>query len=126
METQKHFDKQFSECLSAENSGIQAPPLALMWEARNKVAARKQELMIKPSMLESFVFFIRLHLRSYPLGVSLLLISSGFFYLNEPKYSSVGGSEYSGDQNLISLHTTTISVTSSTLLTSIPTLVIRN
>ena len=126
METQKQFDKQFSECLSAENSGIQAPPLALMWEARNKVAARKQELMIKPSMLESFLFFIRLHLRTYPLGVTVLLICSGFFYLTEPKYSYGSGVENGGDQNLLSLHTTTVSVTSSTLLTSIPTLVIRN
>jgi len=126
METLKNFDTQFSECLSAENSGIQAPPLSSVLAARNRVIARKLELEIKPSLFESLFFFIQIHLKTYPLGVTVLLIFSGFFYLNEPNYNYSAGSNNVLDQNLLSLHTTTISVSSSTLLTSIPTLIIRN
>lgn len=126
METQNNFDTRFSECLSAEHSGIPTPPPALVWAARNKVAARKLELQVKPTFLDSILFFIQLHLKTYPLGVTVLLICSGFFYLNEPNYSNTTGSENGLDPQMLSMHNTTISVSSSTLLSSIPTLVIRN
>lgn len=126
METNKNFDTQFSECLSVENSGIQTPPLSLVWNARNKVVARKVELQSKPTYIESILFFMQIHLKTYPLGITALLICSGFFYFNEPNYSYSVGSEKELNQNLLSIHNTTVSVSSSTLLTSIPTLIIRN
>lgn len=119
------LDQLLKSAMSANESGIAAPETWLVDEARRKVMARKNTAKQLPAFLEQLFSFFTRELRFYHVGLSILLVSGGVFYMNEPNYgtSDPAGSLYS-DQ--LSAKNNTISVTSSTMLTSIPTLVIRN
>jgi hypothetical protein len=125
MEKNKEFEEFLYRTMSPEE--FSAPDIELVKEARKKVLARRkasQEESVK--LLDKLIGYFNLQLRFYHLGISVLLVFAGFFYFNDRDYSRTDGSglmEYHAD---LSINNTTVSVTSSTMLTSIPTLVIRN
>jgi hypothetical protein len=124
METKKEFEKLLSETLSTEE--IKVPDVAFMYEARSRVLARKKKDVEHPRWIDMVFSFFNKELKLYHLGVSALLISGGAFYLNEPGYSNAGDAGLMGYHQEMSINNSTISVNSSTMLTSIPTLIIRN
>lgn len=124
METKKEFEKLLSEGMCVED--IRVPDVAFMYDARARVLAKRKNSTARPGLLEMLLHFFGKELRLYHLGVSALLVSAGIFYLNEPNYAGGGDAELIGFRQEMSIHNTTISVNSSTMLTSIPTLVIRN
>lgn len=127
MKTKREVDDLLNEHLSATAIEFEAPALSAMNEARFLIAARKKTTEKKENI---FVYWWRLlmpDLKLYPIGMSLLIICACTIYFNDSSYSSatVHGMALN-NENALSIKNTTISVTSSTMLTSIPTLVIRN
>lgn len=126
MDRNKEFEKFIGEIMSAEATDIEMPHPSHVWEARAKIMERKKIVKERSTLLESFISFFRLDFKVYHVGLSLLFISAGIFYLNEPTYSSSGASDFIQYNEALSIQNTTISVNSSTMLTCIPTTVIRN
>lgn len=126
MDRQKELDNFLGEILSAEASDIESPNPALIFAARQRVMARKQVAEEKISFTERLLLFFKLDFKFYHVGLSLLFISAGIFYLNEPNYNANGSGSFIHYDESLSIKNTTISVNSSTMLTSIPTTVIRN
>ncbi|PBQ33297.1 hypothetical protein CNR22_16450 [Sphingobacteriaceae bacterium] len=126
MDRKKELDNFLGEILSVEASEIESPNPALIFAARERVLARKKVETANTSFLERFLLFFKLDFKFYHVGLSLLLISAGIFYLNEPNYTSNSAGNFISYDESLSIKNTTISVNSSTMLTSIPTLVIRN
>jgi|GEM_PF-2924399 len=126
MDTRKDFRNFLSEMMSAEASDIESPNPALVFAARDRVLARKKVMKEHLNFFDKLLLFFRLDFKFYHVGLSLLIISAGFFYVNEPNYTSDNSSSFSSYSEALSITNTTISVNSSTMLTSIPTLVIRN
>lgn len=127
MDRAKDLEKILGEIMSPENTEIQSPDLAYMYEARAKVMARKKVSKEHTmGLIERFILFIKLDFKFYHVGISLLLVSAGIFYVTEPNYSSGNPAGLIEYQEALSIKNTTISVNSSTMLTSIPTTVIRN
>lgn len=126
MEKNKDFEKLLGEILSPDASDIESPHPSLVYNAREKVLARKKVVREPVFSFSSLIQFFKLEFRFYHVGLSVLFISIGLFYVNEPNYSDPGSSGFSQYNNSLSIKNTTISVNSSTMLTSIPTLVIRN
>jgi hypothetical protein len=125
MEKNREFEELLYRAMSPEE--FSAPGIGLVNGARKKVLARKKETQEESvKLLDRIIRYFNLQLRFYHLGVSVLLLFAGFFYFNDRDYSRADTSglmEYHAD---LSIHNTTVSVTSSTMLTSIPTLIIRN
>ena len=124
--TAKQFESLLKERLSPEEAGIERPDLLLVFEARQKVMSRKTPVRKSEDIFRMLMSFFQLELRFYHVGLSLLLISGGIFYLNEPNYDHHVHSGLSAYNDVLSINNSTVSVNSSTMLTSIPTLVIRN
>ena len=64
--------------------------------------------------------------RLYPVGFAVMIVSAGFYSVHESRYSTVTSGALGELGNGLSIANNTISVNSSTMLTSIPTLIIRN
>ncbi len=126
MDRNKEFEKFLGEMMSAEATDIESPHISLVNEARERIFVRKKSVPEEPIFLERLLTFFRLDFKFYHLGLSLLLISAGIFYVNEPNYNTNDSSAFVQYNEALSINNTTISVNSSTMLTSIPTLVIRN
>ena len=126
METQTHFEHFLKDALSSERSKIIHPDSLLVFEARQKVLSRNKPIKNSIRFFDSLFTFFKLELRFYHVGLSLLIISGGAFYLNEPNYRNSDASGLIPYSETLSINNTTVSVKSSTMLTSIPTLVIRN
>ena len=126
MDRANDFEKFLTERMSVEATDIQSPHSFLAFEARERVLARKKITSEQPGFLEKCIHFFRLDFKFYHVGLSLLLISAGVFYVNEPNYTNNDSSAFNHYDEALSIKNTTISVNSSTMLTSIPTLVIRN
>lgn len=126
MDKQKELDNFLGEIMSAEASDIESPNPALLFAARQRVMARKKVTEEKISLLERLLLVFKVDFKFYHVGLSVLLISAGIFYLNEPNYSTNSAGSFIGYDESLSIKNTTISVNSSTMLTSIPTTVIRN
>jgi len=126
MDRTKDFEKFLTEMMSAEATDIQSPHASLVYGARETILARKKIINEQPGFPERFINFFRLDFKFYHVGLSLLLISAGIFYVSEPNYTTNDASGFIHYDEALSIKNTTISVNSSTMLTSIPTLVIRN
>lgn len=126
MNTPTPFETLLKDHFSPESSGIETPDLLMVFEARQKVLSRKTPARKSEDLFRMLMSFFQLELRFYHVGLSLLLISGGIFYLNEPNYNHHVHSGLSAYNDVLSINHTTVSVNSSTMLTSIPTLVIRN
>ena len=126
MDRNKDLENFLGELMSADASGISAPSPALVAEARQKVLLHKKQVKKRSSISDLFTFLSGLNVKLYHVGISVLLVSAGIFYLNEPSYHSGDSSGFMQYKESLSITNTTISVNSSTMLTSIPTTVIRN
>lgn len=126
MDTHKDFEKFIAEAMSTGTSEIQNPSSSLVLTAREKVFARKKTIHIEISLFDQLMAFFKLNFKFYHVGLSALLICGGMLYLNEPNYNSKNATGFMDYKEALSITNTTISVNSSTMLTSIPTMVIRN
>ncbi len=126
MNTPTPLETLLKDRFSPEASGIESPDLLMVFEARQKVLSRKTPARKSEDFFRMLMSFFQLELRFYHVGLSLLLISGGIFYLNEPNYNHHVHSGLSAYNDVLSINNSTVSVNSSTMLTSIPTLVIRN
>ena len=125
MERNSNVEKLLRELMSPGASEIESPHTALVYKARESVLARKKEVREPVFSLSRLISFFRMELKFYHVGMSLLLVSAGVFYFTEPSYNPAGTSRFI-PHDALSITNTTVSVNSSTMLTSIPTLVIRN
>lgn len=126
METQTHLENFLKDSLTPERSEFFRPDPLLVFEARQKVLSRKKSIRNSLNFFDSVFAFFKLELRFYHVGLSLLIISGGMFYLNEPNYRGSDATGLIPYSEALSINNTTVSVKSSTMLTSIPTLIIRN
>jgi hypothetical protein len=126
MDTHKDYEKFIADIMSTDTSDIQSPAPSLVIAAREKVFLRKKTIHIEISVLDQVMAFFKLNFKFYHVGLSALLICGGMLYLNEPNYNSKNAAGFMDYKEALSITNTTISVNSSTMLTSIPTMVIRN
>jgi hypothetical protein len=127
MDRAKDLEKLLGEMMSPEATEIQSPDLGYMYKARAAVAARKKsEVAERAGFFEKLFLFFKLDFKFYHVGLSVLLIFAGIFYMTEPNYSAGNSQGFMEYHEALSIKNTTISVNSSTMLTSIPTTVIRN
>ena len=126
MNSNNDFEKHLAAFMSVEASDILNPDISLGAAARKKVAERKKTIRIEISFLDQLIAFFRCDLKFYHVGISALLLTAGLFYMNEPSYTSGVNAGFMEYKDALSITNTTISVNSSTMLTSIPTMVIRN
>lgn len=126
MNTPSPLETLLKDHLSAEASGIESPDILVIFEARQKVLSRKTPARKSEDFFRMLTSLFQLELRFYHVGLSLLIISGGIFYLNEPTYNHNAHSALGAYNDVLSINNSTVSVNSSTMLTSIPTLVIRN
>lgn len=102
---------------------MEAPPLSRMTAARNTVMARKKTIKQKSIFSLRFLTFLSPNLKFYPLGISMLMIALGAIYMTETHYSAGTVPGFSDNNcSTLSVKSSTVSVNSSTMLTSIPTL----
>ncbi len=128
MENNNQLDKFLSNKMSVDNLDVETPDLSAMEEARKKVLLRKQPVKKEE---KNFLFWLtaifQSKLKFYQLGVSVLLTCICLMYsldINESTKKSSGFENYT--TGMVASKNATVSVNSSTLLTSIPTLIIRN
>ena len=127
MKTKRDVDDMLYHHLSANAIEFEAPSLSAMNEARFLIAARKKTDEKKENI---FIYLWQLlipDLKLYRIGMSVLIICAFTIYFKDTRYSSASASDLIvNNQNGLAIKNSTISVTSATMLTSIPTLVIRN
>ncbi len=123
METNPNIHDLLASRMDWRKSESEAPGLDHVQNARNAVMARKKTAVEKRSFIQGFVTFLNFDLKFYHLGISVLLLMVGSFYISETSYGTAGGAAFS-EQNIttLSIKGSTVSVNSSTMLTSIPTL----
>lgn len=127
MENNNELDKFLSNKMSVDNLGVEAPDLSKMEEARKKILLRKKTVKEEKRFFFWMTEVIQSKLKFYQLGVSILLTCICLIYsleINESTKKQNGIENYS--TSMVASKNPTISVNSSTLLTSIPTLIIRN
>ena len=119
----REIENLFSQLMSPDHSEMQAPDPLLVFEARQAVLSRRKRVSLWPARFASIVGPLFATLRMQHLGVAVLLLTSGLLYVTELTDSpnTDQSSAYDGS-SLITASNTTISVISSTMLTSIPTL----
>jgi hypothetical protein len=126
MDKNRDLERFLEDTMAVDGMDISVPHPSLMYEARQKIAARKKPVVENRNIFLILLDFLKLELKFYHVGLSIMLIFAGVFYFNEPNYNTVNTSDLIYDHSSLSIKNTTISVNSSTMLTSIPTLVIRN
>jgi hypothetical protein len=124
METNKKLQHFLGENMAWENTEMEAPGLSAMSAAREAVMARKKMAEERKPFISLLLSVLNFDLKFYHLGISVLLIMVGTFYITESHYDVTGNSGFSGNAyNTLSIKSpTAVSVNSSTMLTSIPTL----
>lgn len=118
----KQMDAFIKKAMDTEAMNMTVPGPELVSAARHRVISRKKVQPKESNWLGLFAF-VRHHLKFYQVGVSVLVTCLCLFYSIEINVQSRGGHNM-GNYNVsaLSIKNTTISVNSSTLLTSIPTL----
>jgi hypothetical protein len=105
---------------------ISSPDRLIVFEARQTVIARGKNKAAS-HFFQSITQFLTSEVRMYHLGISTFLLFISFFYCQRINESSMHSGSFTPiSEDAFALTNHTISVTSSTMLTSIPTLVIRN
>lgn len=124
METTKKLENFLNHHLSPEHADTEAPGLEHVLRAREAVLARAKSGQPKRSVFSPFIAFLNFDLKFYHLGISVILVMFGTFYITESHYDVTGASTLSQHTyNTLSINSpTAVSVNSSTMLTSIPTL----
>lgn len=118
---ERNLDTLLNASMRPENSGIEKPDADLVIAARQMVGLRKREAADPSLFFSQLVQFLKLELRVYPVGISVLLFFGLLLFLNEPNYGGHGSTVISQAENILSLKNSTISVNSNTMLTSTPT-----
>lgn len=127
MENKNELEKLFRETMSVDELIISDPDISLVSEARKKILLRKQPLKKARAKFSFFDQLFSSKLKFYQVGFSVLLTCICLVYSLEMNHNSKNGEEFTSFSNtVLASNTPTISVNSSTLLTSIPTLIIRN
>jgi hypothetical protein len=121
----EEFDQMLKDFMSIENSELELSPLQNMDLMRRRVASRKQRSMTANRWKRFLQNLINIRIEQYQVGFSMLIISAGLFWFAENPNPSSSISDL-GSASTYTLVTNTVCVSSSTMLTSIPTLVIRN
>jgi hypothetical protein len=117
------FDTFMKEHLSMQCS---SPDRLIVFEARQTVITRGKK-RVASHFFQSVTSFLNTEVRMYHLGISTLLLFISFLYCQSINESSMASGSFTPiSEDAFALTNHTISVTSSTMLTSIPTLVIRN
>jgi hypothetical protein len=118
----KDMDNLIKKAMAVDAMGINEPDARLVSEARSKVMARKKQPE-NPSLISAFFMLLRYRLKFYQVGVSVLVTCVCLFYSIEMNVQSRSGQSLGAEHaNILSIKNATISVNSSTILTSIPTL----
>jgi hypothetical protein len=125
--------------LSVDNLGLKTPDISLVKEAREKIKLRKKQIPGKESFYNLIFNFFHFQLKPYQAGIAALLIIAGVFYFTNTetgKNESSLVSQNATTNYSISSSTVLASLTqytnnktaasSSTVLTSIITFVVRN
>jgi hypothetical protein len=127
MENKNELEKLFHQTMSLDELNINEPDISLVNEARKKILLRKQPLKKERTKFSFFDQLFMSKLKFYQVGFSVLLTCICLVYSLEMNHNSKNGGEFSSfSASVLASNTPTISVNSSTLLTSIPTLIIRN
>jgi len=127
MHFKKDIDQALIEQLSVENSGIPQPDPLLVFEARQVVLRRKPRIYKLPSVVFAIFRHVSSALKHYQVGFSAAVMATAIFWISEmtPDYS--GQTAYRDFSDTVySMSEGAAPVTSSTMLATIPTLVIRN
>jgi len=123
MEHNKNIHQLLAGRMAVEEADIETPDLSHVMQARNAVMARKKAVTEKKSFFAGIFSFFNPDLKFYHLGISVLMIVFSTVYITETHYSNGNGAGFSDHSyNTLSIKSSTISVNSSTMLTSIPTL----
>ena len=119
----REIENLFSQMMSPEHSELETPDTLLVFEARQAVLNRRKRPSVWAARFLSIVNPVMGALRMQHLGVAVLLVTSGLLYVSEMsnEVSAADTSAYDS-ASLITTTNNTISVISSTMLTSIPTL----
>jgi hypothetical protein len=125
--------------LSVDELNIDSPDISLVNEAREKIKLRKQQLPERESFFNVLLHLFQFRLKPYRLGIASVLIIGSLFYFINTKTEKGGGALVSQNATTnysISSSTVLASLTqytnnktatsSSTVLTSIITFVVRN
>jgi hypothetical protein len=123
METENKRDAMLTDHMDADSGRFTAPDLLLVFEARQAVMARAKPRARNRVQLNVLWSYFRGHVRSYHVGFAMLLFTAGFFYYDNNVLNGNRSSELMQQRDeIFSNRSSTISVISSTMLTSIPTL----
>lgn len=133
------MDDILKKNLSVDTLNLETPDISLVTAARDKIKLRKKEIPAKVSFFDSILHLIRFELKTYQVGIaSVLIIGALFYFINSKteKESGVLVSQGATSNYSISSSTVLASLTqytnnktatsSSTVLTSIITFVVRN
>ena len=119
----KDMDHLIKKAMALEGMGLDAPAPELVMAARQKVMARKRSPEKAAGWLDGLFVFLRHQFRFYQVGFSVLITCICLFYSIEMNMESRNGHDLSNySSNALSIRSNTVSVNSSTILTSIPTL----
>jgi hypothetical protein len=122
MENNKNIHDLLANSMDWRNSEVEAPGLEHVVSARNAVMARKKTVGEKKNFLAGMLDFLNFDLKFYHIGLTVVLLMVGSFYISETSYTPGGACFSEQNLNTLSIKSSTISVNSSTMLTSIPTL----
>ncbi len=117
-----NIEHLIKRAMAEDLAGIDEPLPALVTAARQKVVARKKQPAAGLHLFEQLMAFV-IRLKFYQLGFSVLVISLCLFCTIDMNLHSTRQHGFSADHpGALSIKDNTVSVNSSTLLTSIPTL----
>jgi hypothetical protein len=127
MENKNDLEKLFRQSMSLNELNINEPDISLVNEARKRILLRKQLVKKERTIFSFFELVFLSKLKFYQVGFSVLLTCICLIYSLELNRTRKSDGEFSSfSASVLASNTPTISVNSSTLLTSIPTLIIRN
>lgn len=125
--------------LSVDELNLETPDISLVNDAREKIKRRKKQVAEHESFYDRIFNFFHFQLKPYQAGIAALLIAAGIFYFINHETEKTGGALVSQNATTnysISSSTVLASLTqytnnktatsSSTVLTSIITFVVRN
>src|SRR4051812_17095724 len=117
----REFENLLTKMMSPDHADLSAPDPLLVFEARQAVLSRRKHPSSWPSRFAFVAAPILGALKMQHLGVSVLLLTLGLFYVSDLSNSPTEGHTSAYDRSsIITATNNTISVISSTMLTSIP------
>ena len=123
----KEFENRIRSNMALEAMELNEPGISLVEDARKKILLRKKPVKAEKHFLHWLFMIFQSKLKFYQVGFSVLLTTICLIYSLEINNNTGSNRSIGADTNeMVAANNPTISVNSSTLLTSIPTLIIRN